>query len=170
MTATVVVINRQSVVAVENVGNGSTAVVTATAGASVCVSGVGARGLPGPAGPAGGATRVGLAGAAVSGHRVVIEDESGTVIHADALSVAHAERVVGVSSNAAAEGDPVTIIERGRMADASFAFTPGLPVFLGLDGALTQTPPAAPGFILQIGAATAPDVLQVRLAPPIYRS
>lgn len=50
MTATIVVVNRQCVVAVANTDNGSTAVVTATAGASVSVSSMGVRGAPGPQG------------------------------------------------------------------------------------------------------------------------
>ena len=53
MTASVSVVNRQVVVEVRNLDNGSVAVVEATGGASVSVSGMGVRGVQGPQGPVG---------------------------------------------------------------------------------------------------------------------
>lgn len=126
-------------------------------------------GPPGPAGPAGG-SRTRNAGSAVSGHRIVAELADGTFVHADATTAGHANRIAGVSLNAAVSGDPVTAISEGRIEDAALSLTAGLPVFLGLDGALTQSPPAAPAFVLPIGAALAEHVLQVRIGRPIHRS
>lgn len=170
MTGMVVnVVNQAStVVVVRNEASGSTAVVSMPA-APVAVR-VSSVGVQGPPGPAGGQTRSADAGASVSGHRVLIEQDDGTVIHADASTLSHAERIVGVSSNAAAEGDVVTIVQMGRMTDASLSFTAGDPLFLGADGAITATPPAAPAFLLQIGSALSADTINIRISRPIYRS
>jgi hypothetical protein len=124
--------------------------------------------VPGAQGPAGDTTITLPAGAAVSGHRVIAW-ESGEARHADPTVLSNARRVIGVSLNAALTGDPVTVRQSGLVVDASLALTPGLPVFLGADGTLTQNPPAAPAaaYALRIGSALAADTLLVRISQPI---
>jgi hypothetical protein len=124
--------------------------------------------VPGPQGPAGDTTITLPAGSAVSGHRIITW-ESGEARHADPAVLADGRRVIGVSLNAALTGDPVIVRQSGLVIDASLALIPGLPVFLGTDGALTQTPPAAPAaaYALRIGSALADDTLLVRISQPI---
>jgi hypothetical protein len=124
--------------------------------------------IPGPQGPAGDTTIILPAGTAVSGHRVIAW-ENGEARHADPTVLTDGRRVIGVSLNAALTGDPVTVRQSGLVVDASLALVPGLPVFLGPDGALLQTPPTAPGaaFQLRIGSALSPDTLLVRISQPI---
>ncbi|MFO0992548.1 MAG: capsid cement protein [Hyphomicrobiales bacterium] len=124
--------------------------------------------IPGPQGPTGDTTITLPAGAAVSGHRVIAW-ENGEARHADPTVLTDGRRVIGVSLNAALTGDPVTVRQSGLVVDASLALVPGLPVFLGPDGALIQTPPTAPSaaFQLRIGSALSPDTLLVRISQPI---
>jgi hypothetical protein len=124
--------------------------------------------VPGPQGPAGDTTITLPAGAVVSGHRVIAW-ESGEARHADPTVLSDARRVIGVSLNAALSGAPVTVRQSGLVVDASLALTPGLPVYLGANGTLTQIPPAAPAaaYALRIGSALAADTLLVRISQPI---
>jgi hypothetical protein len=127
--------------------------------------------IPGPQGPAGdsGAATLALpAASAVSGHRVIAW-ENGEARHADPTILTDGARVIGVSLNAAVIGDPVTVRQSGLVVDASLGLTPGWPVYLGANGALTQTPPALPGaaYQLRVGSALAADTLLVGLSRPI---
>ena len=124
--------------------------------------------LPGPQGPAGDTTITLPAGAAVSGHRIIAW-ENGEARHADPTLLTDGRRVIGVSLNAALTGDPVTVRQSGLVVDASLALTPGWPVYLGANGALTQIPPASPGaaYQLRVGSALAADTLLVGLSRPI---
>lgn len=124
--------------------------------------------IPGPQGPASDTTITLPAGAALSGHRVIAW-ESGEARHADPTLLTDGQRVIGISLNAALIGDPVMVRQFGLVVDASLALTPGLPVFLGAGGTLTQTPPASPGaaYQLRIGSALATDTLLVRISQPI---
>ena len=53
----------------------------------------------------------------------------------------------------------------GAIDEPSWSFSPG-PVFLGLNGALVQAPPAS-GFVLQIGTALSATRLVVERFSPI---
>lgn len=164
---TVVVETTVCTVVVENLAGGPAVEIEATADPiSIVIAEVGPQGPPG----ASSGNRQADAGAPVSGHRVLVQLDDGTVIHADAATPDHVQRVVGVSTNAAIVGDPVAIVGDGPVSDNSLSFTPGLPVFLGLNGAMTQTPPADPAAIIQVGAALAADTINVRISRPIYRS
>jgi len=53
-------------------------------------------------------------------------------------------------------GQSATVLAYGLLTESSWAWTPNVPLFLGADGLLTQTPPVAPGalFLAQVGTAT----------------
>lgn len=103
-------------------------------------------GLPGPPGPAGagGAVTISLvAGASgVSGHRVVAAI-GGVAMHADIADPAHADAVIGISLGAAIGGAPATIQASGEVTESSWAWTPGLPLFVAAGGMLSHAAPAA---------------------------
>lgn len=106
-------------------------------------------GVPGPAGPpgppgSGGAVTLSLAAGAsgVSGHRVVAAI-GGVAVHADIADPAHADAVIGLSLGAAAGGAPATIQASGEVAESSWAWTPGQPLFVAAGGMLSHTAPAA---------------------------
>lgn len=107
-----------------------------------------------------------IAGEPLSGQRVVRLAGIGIVRTASSNDVSQVGLVLGVTSHAADQGDAVAVTVVGPLSDAAWSFAPG-PVFLGLNGALVQVPPAS-GFIQQIATATAPtDIVVERTAPII---
>ena len=66
------------------------------------------------------------------GHKAVTHD--GNRVQTDTL-----DRYAGVTLTAGDAGKDVVIQRLGIMEDSSFSFTPGQPIFIGADGALTQT-------------------------------
>jgi hypothetical protein len=110
----------------------------------------------------------GIAGATVHGHRAVRTGPSG-VVEADPTSALDRWSVVGVSVGSALTGEQVQVVRTGPMTEAGWSWTPGLPVFVGASGALTQTVPTAPGsaWSMVIGFAEAATILYVLPMPPI---
>ena len=107
------------------------------------------------------------AGAAVGGQRVVSADAAGAVRHADPADAASVLAVVGISANAADAAGKVRIRTGGKLVDPSWNWTPRAPVFCGTTGLLTQTVPTA-GAVLQVGLATSPTMLVVRIGLPVW--
>lgn len=102
---------------------------------------------------------------ALSGQKAVRELSNGKIDYASAAIVADAGAVLGLTQVAVAAGGTARVQTCGELVDPSWSWTPG-PVYLGLAGGLTQTPPAA-AFIQRIGWATAADRLVIKLDPPI---
>lgn len=126
---------------------------------------MGPRGLAGASG-AGTTASVYLAGSAIGGLRVVLLASDQRVIYADQTIVEHARRVLGVSLNAAIENDEVTICTGGEVTDPSWNWDTDLPVYLGINGLLTQVAPAI-GFSLVIGIALSSTYIFVNIREPI---
>lgn len=126
----------------------------------------GPAGPAGPIGPAGATYMTLIAGTPLSGHKVVKISPLGSAHYADSDNPADAGSVVGVTMNAALPGDPVNVQAAGELGEVSWSWTPGLPVFLGPAGTLTQVP-AATGFQLAIGVAVTPTKLIINIKQPI---
>lgn len=122
---------------------------------------VGEAGPAGPAGPAGSGTTISkTAGVALGGHRAVVLDATEHAIYADSSDLTHRDKVLGITTGAVVLGDIVTIQTYGEITEPSWAWIPDTPVFLGLTGLLTQTPPSV-GFSQRIGFPTAATKLFV---------
>lgn len=132
-------------------------------------------GIPGPPGPPGKDGQGGAlvfsypAAVAISGHRLVMLDRDARLVYASAGSLAHADRVLGVTTAAAAAGDLVAVQRGGEMTEPSWSWALDLPIYLGLDGALTQTPPATPAskFSLVVGVPVTPTTIFINIGFPI---
>lgn len=124
--------------------------------------GVSWSGPPGPAGPAGESSSIATltAGQTLSGHRVVATHVDGTVLYASNDTLTDATRQLWVTLGAADEGDAVQCQSFGRVNEGGWSWTDD-PIFLGVDGFLTQTPPSAPdaAFFLQVAAPDGPTAL-----------
>lgn len=105
------------------------------------------------------------AGEPLSGQRAVRLAGSGTVRIASSDDISQAGLPIGVTTAAADEGADVPVMIVGAIDEPSWSFSPG-PVFLGLNGALVQAPPAS-GFVLQIGTALSATRLVVERFSPI---
>jgi len=106
-----------------------------------------------------------VAAADLGGHRVVCAVPGGVDLAScddeDSVSA-----VIGLTTAAADAGSPVSVVTHGPVVEPSWSFAIG-PVYLGLDGLLTQDPPIT-GCVLRIGRATAPTVLLVDLDEPYF--
>ena len=96
----------------------------------------------------------------MGGQRIVRTAFAGRVRYASSGVVLDASTVIGLSLNAALAGDLVRVATGGEITEPTWNFVEGLPVFLALDGRITQVPPTT-GFSLVIGTATSPTSLVV---------
>lgn len=123
----------------------------------------------GPAGPPGqsGANYIAFyADGPISGHRMVKSTVAGKVGYTSSSLQADANTVLGMTLNAASADGVVNVQTSGPVTEPTWNWTPNLPVFLGVSGAMTQTPPAT-GFQLVVGIATAPTTLVLGIKQPI---
>lgn len=106
------------------------------------------------------------AGQNLSGHRVISAASDGKAIYADVNTVT-TSAIIGISLNAASLNDAVNIQTSGMLQHTGWSFTPQEPVFAGLNGQLTQTPPNA-AYSAEIGVALSTDTLIINIHPIIY--
>jgi len=97
-----------------------------------------------------------IAAVALSGHRAVTPRPDGTVEYASNAVAAHLHAPLWITQGAVTAGQLATVLAYGALVESSWAWTPGVPLFLGAGGLLTQTAPVAPGalFSAQVGTAT----------------
>lgn len=156
-----------TVVAMPGTLNG-TAVVSAGEGCSSI-----AVGVPGPStggGPVTGSLLItGTAAVPLSGHAAVYRRPDGLIDYASADNTACMNEAIWITIGAASAGDDVTAVMYGELSEPSWAWTPGVPIFLGLAGALTQTPPTEPtaDFLAVLGYAPIPTKMCVNRQPSI---
>lgn len=119
------------------------------------------RGLRGPAGSAS-ETFTATASIPVSA-LVVVSQYGETVRPCNPESASDLLAMTGIAFNAALGGGQVTVRRAGIMTDASWSWIVGLPIFCGLSGALTQTPPVAVG-VRQVAVATGSTEILLNIA------
>lgn len=166
-------------VAVVEVVDANTIVVTdATVAATVEIN-VGLRGVDGANGVDGidgtngadgvGSTTTAIASGAISGHTVVALSGV-TAASASCNTPAHATIPIGVTMGAAINGDTVTVATSGAITEPTWSWAPGDLVYLGAGGSLTQVAPVAPSFIRVIGSAISATSLMVDTQPTIRQA
>lgn len=106
------------------------------------------------------------AGENLGGHRIVWIDTDDKAYYAD-QTLATADRAIGVTTGAASLNTSVTIVTDGELVEPSWNWVVG-PVFLSTSGQLTQIPPTT-GHLVQVGVATAPTKMIVRIESAILR-
>ena len=109
-----------------------------------------------------------VAAVAVGAFKAVAFRPDGKIEPADHANPAHLSRVVGIAAASSAAGTPAIVRVSGLLSFSDWSWAPGLPVYVGVDGGLTQTPPAT-GFVQQIGIATGADALLAGLGILIRR-
>lgn len=123
--------------------------------------------VAGPRGPAGADGNEGPTGftanGALSGHRVVVPTGS-QVEYADNTDLTDIGKPAFLTTGAAMDGQPVTLVARGLVTEPSWAWTPGL-VYAGANGVPTQTPPTS-GYLRVIGEALSTTTVWVDPRPP----
>jgi hypothetical protein len=124
--------------------------------------GVGLQGPPGSPGDG----PVATAGETLGGHRCVVIDAAGLAWYASGTNPAHLGRFAGVTLGAATAGAQAALARVGPVTEPSWAWTPDTPVFLSINGLLTQTVPTA-GFLPVIGIALSPTSLFINPREPL---
>ncbi|MDQ3273740.1 MAG: hypothetical protein M3Q39_01590 [Actinomycetota bacterium] len=132
---------------------------------------VSSPGPQGAAGLAGGAYTMKTAAEALGGHRIVRATGASGAGYADANTVTHGDDVLGMTLGAVSLNAAVSIAANGQeVTEPSWSWTPLEPLFLGLGGLMTQTPPddTTAAFSLVVGFATSPTSVLIRIGRPVY--
>jgi len=135
--------------------------------------GTGPQGPQGPAGPAGPSGTPGtslvvtkIAGETISAGKAVYLDTATVVKLAD-HSILARQKCIGVAKTAATVGNTIEVITDGIFQDAIFSgFAINEPVWVGLSGVLTQTPPTS-GVLLETGYYLGENKIEIEIKRPI---
>lgn len=131
----------------------------------------GRDGLDGARGADGGAVMSYVATAALGGHRVLMLNAANELAYATNESPADAGRIVGLSLNAAGPGGAISVQRSGEVDEPGWSWDLDKPVWLGIDGLLTQSVPAPPAaFSLIVGFPATPTRLFLSIREPISLS
>lgn len=107
----------------------------------------------------------------IGGSKVLRHALDGTVDLASADNLAHSGVLAGVSVNAVSgAGQEVEIRRLGEFYDSGWSWIPGLPVYVGLAGVLTQTYSPSWAFVCIVGAAITPTRVDLTFEPAITQS
>ncbi len=74
--------------------------------------------------------------------------------------------VLGVSRTAANATENVEIVTSGKLYDSSFNFPVNSPLFLGINGIITDVAPTT-GFLTQIGTSGGPGLINININDPV---
>ena len=85
----------------------------------------------------------------ISATKLVYSDSATTVKYADSLLYS-TSKTIGVAKNTATLGNPINIVTYGPFSDASFLWAANTPLYLGLNGNITDIPPSS-GHLVFIG-------------------
>ena len=118
-------------------------------------------------GSAGGSLLTKIAGEDISALLAVFIS-AGSAFKADKDALAEASGIVGVTTTAALSGEAVSVQIEGEMTDASWSWSvsPSPNIYLGSNGALTQTAPTA-GYLVRVGVATSATSMRINPGEPI---
>ena len=122
--------------------------------------------LQGPPGPAGSGTTLSAIAAQTISANTAVALVNGQLVPAQSGTPSQAGNVIGVAINGGQAGASIDIQQSGEMSLSSWTWTMGLPVFVGPNGPLTQTPPTS-GFSQVVGVPLSATSISIGLQPPI---
>ena len=105
-----------------------------------------------------------LADADIGSQRVVKVTSTGCN-YADSSNTLDSGKVVGFTFQSATLGSLIKIISEGTL-NGFYALLPGLPIYLGLNGLITQVPVTS-GIHQQLGVASSTDSIIISISQPI---
>lgn len=127
----------------------------------------GEAGLQGPAGADGvGVNFQGIANVPLSGERVVRFNLLEQLVYASNVPFEF-ENICGITNAAASAGGSVEVISAGEFRNIGWNWSPGAPLFLGLNGFLTETPPTT-GVLIQFATAISSTKIFISIENPIF--
>lgn len=105
-----------------------------------------------------------VGGTGVGAQRTLMFDPSGAVVHANPLDPGFL--FAGISQQAGVAGSSIMVLESGPMTEATWAWTPRRPLFVGPNGTLTHIVPQA-GVMQEVAVAYAATMVLVQPQTPI---
>jgi hypothetical protein len=163
------IINNSSNPAIIQVSGGKLVMQTSASVPQICVQ-TGPEGPQGPQGPSGSAPALGVllvSGGPLSGHRAVVLVPGVGMRYADPLSDDDAGAQVGLLLQATSPGNVGNVQFSGLVEEPTWTWNNG-PIFLGLNGVLTQTP-ISHGWILVIARAIGTTKIIIDPETPFWR-
>jgi len=97
---------------------------------------------------------------------VIIDPADGTAHCADGENPTHAGLVVGITAEARAAGQPVTIQIAGEITNPAWDLIAGEIYYLALAGTISRTPPSR-GFWQKVGTSKDRTTLIIRMGEPV---
>lgn len=108
-----------------------------------------------------------IAGGNLSGHRMVLLD-SGNLQYADNTHINNAQRVLGMTVDAGVNGSMLKVQVSGEIEEPSWNWDINRPIYLGVNGTLTQIAPTAPAtFCLVVGLPITTTMMYISIRDPI---
>lgn len=107
---------------------------------------------------------------ALSGHRLVVPMDNGQVEYADATVLDHHEKPVWLTTGAWGPGVNANLLAIGEVEEPSWTWSPDSPIWLGANGALTQTIPLGAMFIRKVAEVISPTAIYFAPQQPIVVS
>lgn len=86
--------------------------------------------------------------------------------YANPLNLQSAWSIAGLTTTAVTNGQPCAPIRNQSITDSSWNWSRGSPVFLGINGTLTQTPPSS-GYLVSVAKVLSPQTLFIEIEEPI---
>jgi hypothetical protein len=105
----------------------------------------------------------------ISGHKLVTANDDGTVRYADASDINDCLRPIWLSTSAWLSGAVATLTVQGTVVEPTWNWVPGLLIWLGIDGQLTQTIPPEAAFVRRVAEVIEPTVISFRPEQPIIQ-
>lgn len=135
----------------------------------VVVSALGEKGDKGDDGAAGATLAVTkIADGTLSGHRIVRNVDATRVGYVDASDATNGDDVLGLTTQAASDGDPIEVLVEGELTEPGWSWTPLELIYVTGLGLLTQTPPDDMAFMLPVGYAISATAMRVCIRDTIY--
>jgi hypothetical protein len=105
----------------------------------------------------------------INAFQVVAVHTDGLAYLADASVAADDERVIGLSITSATTGGTIQVQQIGPVTNLGWAWTPGMTLYLGLNGTLVTTVPSLPTsvFELSMGTTISATEIEVQIGTPI---
>lgn len=127
-------------------------------------------GMKGDRGEAGSTSIARISSAALGGHRMVANTVDGRLGYASSDDLQSAFTILGMTLNAVSANGSVEVQSAGLVTESTWTWTPNLPIYLGLNGLLTQAVPTTPTalFSLVVGFALSPTSIFINLHEAIY--
>jgi hypothetical protein len=107
-----------------------------------------------------------VASTALGGHRIVYKNSISQVAYASNNDNAQASLVIGITTEAVSSGANVSVLIFGEFEEFTWSWLTDRPIFLGLNGLMTQTVPTS-GYVLQVAAPITPTKILVDIRTPV---